>query len=132
MKIYGPYSSNHSTAVKVYEHLRKKNKKLADFIKEKEASPDCQQINLLGFLIKPVQRLTKYHLLFKEILKHTPKDHPDYPDIEKCFEKMQELATYVNERQRTSESLQKMIEIQENLVDYEKGFSVYVKNRWKL
>jgi len=129
MKIYGIYSSNHSGAVKTYEQIRKKNKKVAEFIKEKEASPDCQQINLLGFLIKPVQRLTKYHLLFREILKHTPKDHPDYGDIEKCFEKVQEVAAYVNERQRTSESLQKMIEIQENLVDYEKGFSVYSSDR---
>jgi hypothetical protein len=65
MKIYGIYSSNHSSAVKILEQFKKKNKKFAEFIKEKEALPDCQGVNLIGFLIKPVQRLTKYHLLFR-------------------------------------------------------------------
>lgn len=91
--------------------------------------PDCQKINFLGFLIKPVQRLTKYHLLFRELLKHTPKDHPDYENIEKCFTKVQEVASYVNERQRTSESIQKMVEIQENMINTDKGFSVYSTDR---
>ena len=43
-----------------------------------------EKLNKLDFnslLIKPIQRLPKYVLLFKDLLKHTPEDHPDYKNI---------------------------------------------------
>lgn len=38
--------------------------------------------NLHDYLIKPVQRICKYPLLFKELLKCTPAEHPDYWALE--------------------------------------------------
>jgi hypothetical protein len=32
-------------------------------------------------MIKPFQRITKYPLLFKELLKNTDHEHPDYDAI---------------------------------------------------
>lgn len=38
-------------------------------------------MDLQSFLVKPVQRLPKYVLLYKDLLKHTNDDHADYGNI---------------------------------------------------
>lgn len=50
-------------------------------------------------------------------MKYTPPDHIDYENITKCYKKLQEVAEYVNEMKRSSESVQKMVEIQDALTD---------------
>jgi hypothetical protein len=35
-------------------------------------------MDIEDFLVKPIQRLPKYVLLFKDLLKNTDEDHPDY------------------------------------------------------
>lgn len=35
-------------------------------------------MSLESFLIMPIQRLPKYELIFKDLLKKTDSDHPDY------------------------------------------------------
>lgn len=42
-------------------------------------------LNLEAFLVKPVQRLPKYVLLFKDLLKHTETCHPDYNNLKKAL-----------------------------------------------
>ena len=53
-----------------------KNKKIAKIIKEAENNKFSNDI--ISFLIKPVQRLGKYELFFKDIYKNTEETHPDY------------------------------------------------------
>ena len=40
------------------------------------------------YLITPVQRIPRYILLLKDIIKKTPEDHPDYPQLVQAEEKM--------------------------------------------
>ncbi len=47
--------------------------------------PQFRRLSINDFLIKPVQRLPKYVILLKDLLKHTPKDHPDYNNITKAL-----------------------------------------------
>lgn len=42
------------------------------------------EIDLWSFLDIPRSRLVKYPLLLKEILRHTPKDHPDVQLLEEA------------------------------------------------
>lgn len=42
-------------------------------------------MDLQSFIVKPVQRLPKYILLYKDLLKHTPEVHPDYENIKICL-----------------------------------------------
>jgi hypothetical protein len=39
----------------------------------------------------------RYNLLLQQLVKYTWKDHIDYPRLELAFEKMTEVANYVNE-----------------------------------
>lgn len=54
-------------------------------------------IDILKLLILPIQRLPRYTLLLKELLKYTQEDHRDYPALSEAFDKMKDVATSVNE-----------------------------------
>ncbi len=53
--------------------------------------PECSLLDLESYLIKPMQRVTKYPLLLKEILKHTEPAHPDYAALDKCYTRIAEV-----------------------------------------
>lgn len=90
---------------------------------------DCRQKEEVGgrdldsFLILPVQRIPRYNLLLTELIKHTWTDHMDYDNLKKSLEKIQQVASYMNERKREAETLSKMIEIQNRVTgDLVKNF----------
>ncbi|KAJ3064223.1 hypothetical protein HDU98_012344 [Podochytrium sp. JEL0797] len=58
--------------------------------------------------IKPVQRICKYPLLVRELLKYTQKTAPDYPELEKALEMMESLAAKVNEASKAAEKKEKL------------------------
>jgi len=69
-------------------------------------------LDMCSFLIKPVQRICKYPLLIREILKQTDQKHKDYSNLEQAFDKIEMVVTIVNEATRQAEDVQKMLNIQ--------------------
>lgn len=51
-------------------------------------------------LIKPVQRITKYPLLFQDLLDSTTPVHPDYFNIRKAAEEARKMAMEIDEAKR--------------------------------
>ena len=51
------------------------NKKFETFYNKKREDNRQKGLNLDSFLIKPFQRITKYHLLLRAIIEFTPLDH---------------------------------------------------------
>nr|XP_053636117.1 intersectin-1-like [Cherax quadricarinatus] len=49
----------------------------ADLVKHCQEHPAVQGLTLTAFLLKPMQRITRYPLLIKQLLKYTPEGHPD-------------------------------------------------------
>lgn len=43
-------------------------------------------MDLSSYLLKPVQRMGKYALILKQILKECPETSPDYPDLKEAEE----------------------------------------------
>lgn len=68
-------------------------------------------MDLNAFLIKPVQRVCKYPLLLKELLKNTPETHPDYADLNEAHEAMQNSCLKLNERKREVENMSHFLTI---------------------
>ena len=66
-KLYANYCHNYIQAVTMLQELRTSNSELGDFIAQKEKRSLATSLNSL--LIKPVQRICKYPLLFAELLK---------------------------------------------------------------
>ncbi|KAF9439114.1 hypothetical protein BGZ76_011352 [Entomortierella beljakovae] len=59
--------------------------------------------DLKDFLIKPIQRICRYPLLLKEILRLTNQDDPEYNYIEQCYQIMKHKAREMDENQRVVE-----------------------------
>jgi len=63
-------------------------------------------------LIEPVQRLPRYPLLIKALLKYTPEDHQDYNLLLKADKELSDIAKIVDSAIESVEKMDKMIEFQ--------------------
>jgi len=77
------------------------------------------EIPLEGFLLTPVQKICKYPLQLKELLKYTPPEHPDHDQTQHALDTMRHIATLINERKRKMESLEKLAQWQSRVDDWE-------------
>ncbi|KAJ2633337.1 hypothetical protein H4R22_000525 [Coemansia sp. RSA 1290] len=66
--------------------------------------------SLKDLLMLPIQRITRYTLLLKNILKHTPAVHSDHIDLCRAVKNVTHFATIVNECRRKQEEMQQVVE----------------------
>jgi len=81
-------------------------------------------MKLVSFLVAPVQRVMRYSMLLEEVLKKTPKGHPDEEPLRHAVANLKSIAQYVNENKRGVENLAAFQEFLSNL----KGCSLDIKN----
>lgn len=110
LKMYSSYCANQEKAIELLEKL-KTNIGFMKVLNDCQSDPRAKGQNLSSFIIKPVQRICKYPLLFRELINHTPEDSPDYESIVETKNKIDEVVMYINERKRRIEQQRKMIEI---------------------
>eukprot|EP01103_Thecamoeba_quadrilineata_P009275 TRINITY_DN1900_c0_g1_i2.p1 TRINITY_DN1900_c0_g1~~TRINITY_DN1900_c0_g1_i2.p1 ORF type:complete len:871 (+),score=274.28 TRINITY_DN1900_c0_g1_i2:108-2615(+) len=65
LKLYAVYCTNHPQAVRLLNLLRRTVPKFDQYLKDQQSNKLCRGSQLSGFLIKPVQRVTKYPLILK-------------------------------------------------------------------
>eukprot|EP00063_Salmo_salar_P016262 XP_013991097.1 PREDICTED: phosphatidylinositol 3,4,5-trisphosphate-dependent Rac exchanger 1 protein-like isoform X2 [Salmo salar] len=74
---------------------------------------------LEGHLLSPIQRICKYPLLLKELLKRTPKKHADYPAVEEALQAMKAVCSNINETKRQMEKLEALEQLQSHIEGWE-------------
>eukprot|EP01125_Pyxidicula_operculata_P010633 TRINITY_DN3502_c0_g1_i1.p1 TRINITY_DN3502_c0_g1~~TRINITY_DN3502_c0_g1_i1.p1 ORF type:complete len:1176 (+),score=281.93 TRINITY_DN3502_c0_g1_i1:32-3559(+) len=62
------------------------------------------QQNFRDLFITPVQRVPRYCLLLRDLIRETPSDHADYADLNVAITEMEKMASEVNEKIRSSET----------------------------
>ncbi|GLD59751.1 intersectin-2-like protein, partial [Lates japonicus] len=83
-----------------------------DFLKKIATNYRCKGMPLSSFLLKPMQRITRYPLLIKNILEHTPDGHADRGPLREALERAEELCSQVNEGVREKENSDRLEWIQ--------------------
>ncbi|XP_060054650.1 intersectin-1 isoform X3 [Erinaceus europaeus] len=83
-----------------------------DFVKRLAMDPRCKGMPLSSFILKPMQRVTRYPLIIKNILENTPENHPDHSHLRHALEKAEELCSQVNEGVREKENSDRLEWIQ--------------------
>ena len=71
--------------------------------------------DLNGYLIKPFQRICRYVLLLKELMKQTPANWPDCDGLNTAIESIDVVVRRANETQRVMDNLTKIEQIQAKL-----------------
>ncbi|XP_053320163.1 neuroepithelial cell-transforming gene 1 protein isoform X2 [Spea bombifrons] len=102
LNAYKGYCSN-QLAAKALLDQKKLDRRVQDFLQRCLESPFSRKLDLWSFLDIPRSRLVKYPLLLKEILRHTPKDHPDIPNLEEALCLIQGVLTDINLKKGESE-----------------------------
>lgn len=88
-------------------YLQRLTETVPEFVKVAQIcqqDPRTKGMPLSSFLIKPMQRITKYPLIISKILQHTPIDHPDRQYLQEALAKAEEFCTQVNEGVREKEN----------------------------
>ncbi|KAJ3030647.1 hypothetical protein HDV00_008758 [Rhizophlyctis rosea] len=113
---YQSYCANMNTALKVLQRLRAADPRLAEFLKSQQSqNKACRFLDLSSFLLEPMQRITRYTLLLRQILHHTPKTHPDHDDVMRALSVSEEAAERVNVAAREQESREKIAAVRGGL-----------------
>ena len=101
--MYTKFIDNFAISQKTLKQEEKKNDEYSNLMKELSKLSETNRQSLRDFLVLPVQRTTRYHILLKDLLKNTPEHHPDWSDLEHAWNAMNELAAIVNEKKRKEE-----------------------------
>ncbi|XP_014036669.1 phosphatidylinositol 3,4,5-trisphosphate-dependent Rac exchanger 2 protein [Salmo salar] len=77
------------------------------------------EVPLEGYLVAPIQRICKYPLLLRELLKRTPKKHNDYSLVLESLQAMKAVCSSINEAKRQMEKLEVLEEWQSHIEGWE-------------
>ncbi|XP_063039904.1 intersectin-2b isoform X2 [Engraulis encrasicolus] len=86
-----------------------------NFLKKIATDYRCKGMPLSSFLLKPMQRITRYPLHIKNILESTSESHPDHGHLREAQEKAEELCSQVNEGVREKENSDRLEWIQNHV-----------------
>ena len=110
MELYSAFIQNFmraKAAVEVAKHSRPDFSKLLE-----QLTRDSEgKLSLNDLLIKPVQRIPRYVLFIKDLLKYTGPTHPDHAHLQRALEALTTLAERVNESEREASLLERQKEL---------------------
>ncbi|XP_029316038.1 pleckstrin homology domain-containing family G member 3-like isoform X3 [Cottoperca gobio] len=115
-EIYTQYCTNYPNSVAALTDCMS-SKTLAKFFRERQAALK-RSLPLGSYLLKPVQRILKYHLLLQEIVKHFDSDEEGYEVVQEAIDTMTGVAWYINDMKRKHEHAIRVQEIQSLLINW--------------
>ena len=77
-------------------------------IKRNEKVEELKNATLENLLIQPVQRVMRYPMVMKEIVKLTSKQHEDYRELKIAYNDYHSFSQVTNERSKMRDSLQQV------------------------
>lgn len=116
LKKYKPYCANQVTTEETIERLLRENKEFGLFVDEVQKMDESNRQSVQSYLLKPFQRITRYPLLLRELLKNTPDDFADVEGLKKAIEGVNIVVVGANETTRVNEQMLAILEIQSKIV----------------
>jgi len=109
-KVYLVYVQGFEKMSQRLQELRKENERFKAFLE------CCELIDrhppLQSLLIMPVQRIPRYRMLIRDMLKNTEDDHPDFPKLTEALKKIGDTAAHINTSMNRQQAALRLYEIQ--------------------
>ncbi|XP_026142825.1 rho guanine nucleotide exchange factor 17 [Carassius auratus] len=118
--IYSAYIDNFMNAKDAVRIAKEAKPAFLKFL-EQSMRENKEKQALGDLMIKPVQRIPRYELLVKDLLKHTPEDHPDYLFLLDAQKNIKRLAERINKGRRTAEELEKETRVMQEIEAHIEG-----------
>ena len=118
LKMYIVYVSNFElSTLKIRELRRKPNSKFVELVHEVFVNLGDPTNDLASMLVTPVQRIPRYVMMLKDLLKHTSTQHPDYNNLLKAVKIMTDTTVLVDRKAEDAKNAQKVLEVADMIVD---------------
>ncbi|XP_068400204.1 pleckstrin homology domain-containing family G member 3 isoform X2 [Eschrichtius robustus] len=114
--IYTQYCNNYPNSVATLTECMQ-DKQQAKFFRDRQELLQ-HSLPLGSYLLKPVQRILKYHLLLQEIAKHFDEEEDGFEVVEDAIDTMTCVAWYINDMKRRHEHAVRLQEIQSLLINW--------------
>ncbi|KAF8874204.1 hypothetical protein CPB84DRAFT_1967046 [Gymnopilus junonius] len=115
MAVYTEYCVNQSTAIKVLKSLRDSNAELAAHLQRlRDENPRVRNLDLSSYLLAPMQRVTRYPLLIKQIVHYTEVGD-EYDAIKTSCDMAEKILDHINETIREQEGYETLKRISQDL-----------------
>uniref|UniRef100_A0A9J8A0E9 Rho guanine nucleotide exchange factor 17 n=1 Tax=Cyprinus carpio carpio TaxID=630221 RepID=A0A9J8A0E9_CYPCA len=118
--IYSAYIDNFMNAKDAVRIAKEAKPAFLKFL-EQSMRENKEKQALGDLMIKPVQRIPRYELLVKDLLKHTPEDHPDYLFLQDAQKNIKRLAERINKGRRTAEELERETRVMQEIEAHIEG-----------
>ncbi|XP_015921274.2 intersectin-1 isoform X1 [Parasteatoda tepidariorum] len=113
---YIRFCSCQLNAAALIQNKSETNPRFKEVTKHCCTDPRTKGMPLSSFLLKPMQRITKYPLLIQKIIEYTPEGHPDYAHLKEALNQAQQLCNQVNEGVRERENSDRLEWIQNHVL----------------
>ncbi|GAA5839238.1 hypothetical protein JCM11251_006015 [Rhodosporidiobolus azoricus] len=79
LEVHQPYLVRFEAVTKLIDEMAAdQDSDFGEYVRMQSSLPECGSMSLSSFLLKPVQRLMKYPLFFRQLCDLTPTGHPDH------------------------------------------------------
>ncbi|XP_040195988.1 rho guanine nucleotide exchange factor 17 isoform X1 [Rana temporaria] len=120
VSIYSAYIDNYLNAKDAVRVAKEARPTFIKFL-EQCTRENKEKQALSDLMIKPVQRIPRYELIVKDLLKHTPEDHPDYPCLLDAQRNIKRLAERINKGMRSAEEAERDTRILQEIESHIEG-----------
>ncbi|EGG01281.1 uncharacterized protein MELLADRAFT_67159 [Melampsora larici-populina 98AG31] len=111
LDLYRPYCTNQANAARVLNDLKTRYPEIRDQLNRTKV----KGLELEHYLLEPMQRLTRYPLLIKQIIKYTDPQATDHGLLRSALQKAETVLTATNEAIRDQENELYLASLSENL-----------------
>ncbi|XP_011871795.1 PREDICTED: protein vav isoform X2 [Vollenhovia emeryi] len=118
--IYGDYCANLTVAQNTLQEACARNEVVNQQVIRCQQEANNGKFKLRDILSVPMQRVLKYHLLLDKLVEETPREWvEDCRALAKAREVMVDVAQYINEVKRDSDTLDIIKDIQASIIDWD-------------
>nr|XP_014344005.1 PREDICTED: rho guanine nucleotide exchange factor 10-like protein [Latimeria chalumnae] len=116
LDVYSDYVNNFTNAMAVIKKACVRKPTFLEFLKKKQAN-SSDRITLYGLMVKPIQRFPQFILLLQDMLKNTPKGHPDRLSLQMALTELETLAEKLNEQKRVADQVAEIQQLAKSISD---------------
>uniref|UniRef100_A0A3Q2IBM2 Rho guanine nucleotide exchange factor 17 n=1 Tax=Equus caballus TaxID=9796 RepID=A0A3Q2IBM2_HORSE len=120
VNIYSAYVDNFLNAKDAVRVAKEARPAFLKFL-EQSMRENKEKQALSDLMIKPVQRIPRYELLVKDLLKHTPEDHPDHPLLLDAQRNIKQVAERINKGVRSAEEAERHARVLQEIESHIEG-----------
>ncbi|PNJ27136.1 ARHGEF10L isoform 3 [Pongo abelii] len=116
LDVYSDYVNNFTSAMSIIKKACLTKPAFLEFLKRRQVC-SSDRVTLYGLMVKPIQRFPQFILLLQDMLKNTPRGHPDRLSLQLALTELETLAEKLNEQKRLADQVAEIQQLTKSVSD---------------